>query len=123
MSDPWYERVDASVRLMQGDIIFDCPLLTWNEEAPLQVSGTGEAEVLKGAAYAVAADVVVMTQACDLEQNKVSSVVLCPHVSLTGFRSAWEAEMRARGQNPTQKAWRNTCEDIKDGYQWNLAIL
>ena len=29
MSNPWYEVVGPDVRLTQGDIILDCPLLKW----------------------------------------------------------------------------------------------
>jgi hypothetical protein len=52
------------------------------------------------------ADVVVMTQACDLEHDKVRNVVLCPHVALSTFRSLWERALQQGGQNPTAKAWR-----------------
>ena len=31
--------------------------------------------------------------------------------------------MQQCGQNPTAKAWRNTCNDIADGYVWNQAFL
>ena len=30
MSESWYEVVGAETLLTQGDVIFDCPLLTWN---------------------------------------------------------------------------------------------
>ncbi|MBI1893909.1 MAG: hypothetical protein HYS14_07360 [Candidatus Rokubacteria bacterium] len=68
-------------------------------------------------------DVVVMTQACDLEHRKVENVVLCPHVSLSTFRSTWQDWLIARKQNPSEKAWKRTCEDIADGYVWNQAFL
>lgn len=64
-----------------------------------------------------------MTQACDLEQGKVRNIVLCPHLSLQEYRSLWEEAMRGKSQNPTEKAWRNHCDDIRDAYVWNLAIL
>ena len=64
-----------------------------------------------------------MTQACDLEQEKVRNVVACPHLSLSDYKATWEAFLRQRNQNPTAKAWRTHCNDIKDGYAWNLSIL
>ena len=64
-----------------------------------------------------------MTQACDLEQEKVRNVVTCPHLSLSDYKATWEAFLRQRNQNPTAKAWRTHCDDIKDGYAWNLSIL
>jgi hypothetical protein len=69
------------------------------------------------------ADVVVMTQACDLAHDKVRNVVLCPHVGLSVFRTLWQDAMRQAGQNPTAKAWRNLCDDITEGFVWNQAFL
>ena len=41
---------------------------------------------------AVEADVIVMTQACDIEQEKVNNLVLCPHLSLNDFHEVWESD-------------------------------
>jgi len=122
MSNPWYEVVGPDVRLTQGDIILDCPLLTW------QLDDAAEGEKASGerlfqAAKGIKADVVVMTQACDLEQGKVSDVVLCPCRPLSRYKPAWEEAERARKQNPTHKAWAAFCEDIKNGYVWNLFLM
>jgi hypothetical protein len=107
---------------MQGDVILRCPLLTW-AGAITVAPGGDETEVLRGASRAFVADVVVMTQACDLEQEKVANVVLCPHLSLADYKAAWEEALLGKGQNPTLKAWRGHCDDIKDGYLWNLSLL
>jgi hypothetical protein len=116
MSDLWYVTVGPSERLTQGDIIFDCPLVSWFA-APIQVTGPdSEVEALKQGRVVFQADVIVMTQACDLEQGKVRNVVACPHLSLSGYRTTWEAFLRQRNQSPTAKAWRTHCNDIKDGY-------
>ena len=129
MTSTWYETVDATTPLMQGDIIFDCPVVAW-KEAPLEVISGQEAEALKVATEVIAADVIVMTQACDLENYKVSNAILCPHYSLAEYKTYWEKEVRSLPmpegqppQNPTAKAWRSFCADVKEGYQWNLAML
>ncbi len=123
MSDPWYGAVGPGERLTQGDILFDCPLVSWTSD-PIQVTGSGsEVESLKQGRVVFQADVIVMTQACDLEQEKVRNVVACPQLSLNDYKVAWEVFLRQRGQNPTVKAWRTHCNDIKDGYAWNLSIL
>src|SRR5206468_55619 len=109
-------------RITQGDMILNCPLIAWSVE-PFQLSGRNEAEVLRSRTNAVQADVVVMTQACDLEYEKVSNVVLCAHVSLAEHREMWAEEIKGKGHNPTDRAWRRYCEDIRDGYVWNLTIL
>ncbi len=121
MNETWYEVVGPEVRLTQGDWIADCPLLAW-DAAALPPSGE-ELDALRGAARSLRADVVVMTQACDLEHDKVRNVVLCPHLSLSQFHAVWEKALQQAGQNPTAKAWRNTCCDIADGFVWNLTFL
>lgn len=69
------------------------------------------------------AECLRMTQACDLEYEKVVNVILCPHFSLADYRQAWEAEMINRTQNPTEKSWKRHCNDICDGFVWNLTML
>jgi hypothetical protein len=64
-----------------------------------------------------------MTQACDLEHQKVRNVVLCPHRPIAEVRQAWEERMRGMSQNPSAKAWKRYCEDIADGYVWNQVFL
>jgi hypothetical protein len=68
-------------------------------------------------------NLIVLTQACDLEHGKVRQVVLAPHAALTDYHKAWEGWMRGLGQNPSEKSWRRTCEDIAAGYVWNLTFL
>lgn len=94
--EPWYEVVASSTSLTQGDIILQCPLIGW-KAGPLRLEGSGESVTLQTATNFFVDDVVVMTQACDLENNKVSNVVLCPCTPLTRFREAWEAERRQSG--------------------------
>lgn len=121
-NESWYTVVDAEAALTQGDLISDCPVIGWKDE-PIRLAGRDEREVLKSANKAVAADVVVMTQACDLAHDKVANVILCPHWSITEYRGLWAAEMEAQKQKPTDRAWRRHCDDIRDGYVWNLAML
>ena len=123
MNEPWYEVVDGATSLTQGDLVFGCPLLTWDPTKLPQVSGEQEAEVLKDASVGFKADVVVITQACDLEHGKVKNVVLCPHISISTYRAKWNKAMTDRKQEPTDKAFKGTCEDIAEGYIWNHAFL
>ncbi|MFO0841849.1 MAG: hypothetical protein U0797_05535 [Gemmataceae bacterium] len=121
MSEPWFEVVSADRPLTQGDLILACPVLSW------AVGGEGgpaeEAERLKGMVQVMQADVVVLTQACDLEHSKVSSVVLCPCHTLPALKAAWEEQMSQRRQTPTEKAWKRYCDDVAAGYVWNQSLL
>jgi len=121
-NDLWYEVVSASTKLTQGDIIPDCPVVRWSSTA-FELKAGHEDEMLKSSIEIIRSDVVVITQACDLEQNKVANVILCPHVSLDQYKEDWEAFMKSKAMNPTSKAWGKTCEDIKNGYLWNLSML
>jgi hypothetical protein len=123
MNDDWYRLAEPHERLTQGDIVFRCPLLNWHPAAIEITAAAQESERLKQISQAIEADVVVMTQGCDLEHDHVTNVVLCPHVGLDEHRFLWEEFMNARGQNPSAKAWRNYCEDIRGGYVWNLCFL
>jgi hypothetical protein len=120
MSEAWYQLVAADQRLTQGDLIFDCPLLAWSKQ--FDPAAANEAS-LQNAIRAFCADVVVMTQACDLEHDKVENVVLCPHDPLSVFRQTWVRLMQARGQALSEKAWRRTCDDLANGHVWNQCFL
>lgn len=124
MSEAWYRAAGAREPLTQGDLIFDCPALSWRPSAIQPHSGSTAAVLLLGDhVMAEARDLVVMTQACDLEHVKVANVVLCPHYGLDEFRSAWEEDQRRKDQNPTARAWRRYCDEICEGIVWNLNLL
>ncbi|SPF52016.1 conserved hypothetical protein [Candidatus Sulfopaludibacter sp. SbA4] len=120
MNDGWYEVVHAPP-LTQGDLIFECPVVGW--KATATVIGDAGGELLRAATEVIRADVVVMTQACDLMHRKVTNVIVCPHVSLTEYHALWVQEMQERNQRPTAKAWDGHCRDIRDGFLWNLSIM
>ena len=61
-----YEQQTA-VRLSQGDIVDDCPILVWKlAPPPLDLDVPPEVRIIR---------VVVLTQACDLAQEKTTRVV------------------------------------------------
>jgi len=102
-------------------MIFQCPLLSW-KSGPVEFP-TRELDTLRQHVDPVMSNVVVMTQACDLENDKVRMVVLCPHLALSDFERLWQEDQRHRGQNPTTKSWQRLCESIRDGYIWSLCLL
>jgi hypothetical protein len=123
MSNVWYEVVEANVGLTQGDLIPECPLLIWAIDDSPGTEPTPLEERLYKSAEGFKADVIVMTQACDLEQDKVADIVLCPCSSLSTYKGVWEIERRAANQNPTPKAWNTLCQDMKDGFIWHLFLM
>ena len=121
-NDLWYEAVDANVELSQGDIILNCPVVRWASK-PVEVSNQTEIETLRSLVEVAEIDLVVITQGCDLENKKVNNVILCPHFALSQYQENWEQAMNNMKQNPTAKAWGRYCDDIKNGYIWNLSML
>lgn len=121
MTDRWYQRVASDDPITQGDIILDCPVICWSSEAP-EVS-ENEVEQLRRLVECVRQDVIVMTQACDLEQCKVRNVIVCPHYTLDEYKEDWTKWMEAQGQNPSRKAWRRFCDHTESGHLWNLCML
>lgn len=123
MTDNWYDLIDATAPLTQGDLIFDCPVLTWQSGILSTKEDAFNSEILQNSIDAIAVDVVVMTQACDLEQENVENVILCPHVPLDEHQSVWDSEKNRIGQNPTPRAWKSHCGDICKGFIFNLTML
>ena len=120
-NDAWYDIVDADEPLTQADIIEDCPLLVWDED----VSGADDLSIsgLQAKRSAKAGDVIVMTQACDLEHDKVNAVILCPCDLLTKMRSDMEATFLRRNETLTKKAIGKICEKAIRGEFPNLCML
>jgi len=75
---PWYDVVSGA-DLAQGDIITNCPVLN-----PLAPENLADLETPESGVTAdvLTHDMIVMTQSCDLENQKIDSVVLCPIWSL-----------------------------------------
>jgi hypothetical protein len=122
-NNSWYEGVAADAPLTQGDLLENFPLVGWKSEVIQVEQDKNLGESLRGATEIVQANVVVMTQACDLEHERVANVILCPFESLAEHFSLWKEAMQAGNQNPSKKAWRRYCDDIRDGFVWNMTVL
>lgn len=93
MNEAWYRAAGAGERLTQGDHIFECRALSWRLSPLVLTAGSDAGDLSLGEhMIAEARDLVVTTQACDLEHAKVTSVVLCPHYGLSEFKDAWEED-------------------------------
>lgn len=123
MNMPWYSTTDMSTPITQGDIIMNCPVATWKEDLLTIEPEFASEEKLKTSVEFVKIDTVVMTQACDLELEKVQYIILCPHYSIDDFRKQWEFAMKENQQNPSNNAWKSYVEDIRQGKIWNLSML
>ena len=134
MTDGWYEVVQASVPITQGDLIFKCPLSTWADESALSDPGVQSTEasgidadlteILRGRREIIAEDVIVMTQACDLAHGKVTDVVLCAHYALSTFKNdVWKPDQEKKNQKVTSQTWEKWYKTIVNGSIWNFCML
>lgn len=71
----WYEVVDVP-GLLQGDILLHCPIVTVLDPLPWPLQSDAKFSV-----GVTARNLVVMTQSCDLENDKVEDVLLAQLVS------------------------------------------
>jgi len=98
-SSTWYRLSDSSIP-EQGDILFDFPLLTARYDEQ-KASATVDQESL---------DLIVLTQSCDLENGKVTRILVAPTVSL----SDWLLE------NPFDL---DRLEEVRRGFDTSLYLL
>ncbi len=133
MTFNWYHLKENTDKLEQGDIILQCPVLTWSSSGSIDVLTP---ENLKDKVRPWIADVVVMTQACDIEQGKVEDIILCPHTPLSSLKVDWESDFdrrepypnsnsidNQRWRNKKKTGWGNVCEQIKNGSRWNYSMI
>jgi hypothetical protein len=74
---PWYTLVEGP-DLLRGDLLNICPFFVPPDD--FQMPSSGELAETKVGVQIY--DVVMMSQSCDLEQEKLDLVLLCPHWSL-----------------------------------------
>lgn len=79
---PWYEVVDG-LPVTQGDLLRECPIIRPIYSDALLPSIGDDITTETAITYS---DCIVMTQACDLEYEKVSEIILCPFQSVTQFQ-------------------------------------
>lgn len=103
VSERWYKGVTTPT-LEQGDLLYAFPVVMPTMTADDVQSVAGGAEIEKPAKVDIV-DVVIMTQSCDLENDKTETVILCP---------IWELDQL--------KLTKSNKEQIRKGYQpgWHL---
>ena len=96
---PWYDFIEATDGLEQGDLIFKCPVF---KIAPDTDTVVREELYIEWEIR----DVIIMSQSCDLVHDKLEEVLLCPVWKRSTFdpsnplSKARELEKARRGQYP-----------------------
>ena len=73
MDYPWYEIASKEHPISQGDLILNCPVVV-----PVHFETSDVKEKDKLPVRVIKFDIVVMSQSCDLINEKVEMVVVCP---------------------------------------------
>ncbi len=92
---PWYASTTDS-ELRQGDIIFDCPVI-------VPTFQTAQPQIISLDADILTYDVIVMSQSCDLEQDKLDLVLVCPHWPLATFATKQEYFKSTKGKTDLRR--------------------
>lgn len=76
MDYPWYIHVKQSVLIEQGDFINDCPIVI--PPSKFQIGDEPEIEIKL-------INSIILSQSCDLINDKIQIVLVCPFYSLKTF--------------------------------------
>ena len=80
---PWYSDVSYSADLNQGDLLADCPIPFPHAlmyQAILESDGTTEESISVEKPIEIKnGNLIVLSQACDLQNEKLDTVVLCQY--------------------------------------------
>ena len=131
---PWYELIQTSARsddtpgeiLDQGDLLFGCPILSFAQNTSFPLP----ADDLPGEKLDL--DVLILTQTCDFEQGKASSVLVCRHESASQIGKGKKSEI-IKGRQPRyamlERSSFSQCEmelrivDLSDVYQLPIQFV
>ena len=97
----WYEEVSESDEITQGDILLNCPVAIMNKDSDIS-SGQVDAEITY-------VDGIILTQACDLKQGKVDSVLIC------GLISKINTEKQLKESGKTENKIKDWIQSIVKG--------
>ncbi|MGO9269190.1 MAG: hypothetical protein ACLQOO_02845 [Terriglobia bacterium] len=104
---PWYELVEGDL-LRQSDFLGRCPIIV----PPSDFRVPEATEHTEGIKVGVRTyDVVVMSQSCDLEQEKLDLVLVCPHWSLEELGAGKDFFKTAKGKEELRRG--NDLQDLR----------
>jgi|AntRauTorckE5430_2_1112549.scaffolds.fasta_scaffold07176_2 hypothetical protein len=98
---PWYNIIENSDDLEQGDFVPECPIVKPPEIITEGVEVNIEIELI---------DSIILSQSCDLKNAKVSITLVCPYISLKEFINQLPEDNRK-----TVKAKTKTTENLRKG--------
>lgn len=93
----WYQ-VGTWSTLLQGDLLFGCPVLVPPADLT-SLWSLKEGDSLQGRLLIQRADLIVLSQSCDLQNDKIEQVLLCAHFPASSYSKSDRKSIR-REQRP-----------------------
>lgn len=97
----WYSSKSFSDVMEQGDFVGECPII----RPPEVLDEQGEYELEIDLINAI-----ILSQSCDLVNNKIDIVLVCPYITLEEFRASLSESERGK------KAFQKHVDNLKKGY-------
>ena len=99
MEYPWFELVEDSDIITQGDILMGCQVPVIKDLPESMEGALIDAEI-------ITVDGIILTQACDIENGKVENIIICSITAKDDF------EKQLTDQNQGKRAIKKNIEGI-----------
>jgi len=104
----WYEIISNSDNLSQGDFIIECPIIKPPKIINLEEENDIQIDLINS---------IIMSQSCDLENDKIEIVLVCPYFPLQYFIDNLPEDQK------TKKALKKVIDSLKKGNQPGYHLL
>jgi hypothetical protein len=117
----WYSLKNETESITQGDLI-SCPVVRW-KDGKLAIKKTPKSTLLNSREIK-SVNAVILSQACDLANNKITNVILCRRLDLSFYKNAWQtARKAANATSNVEKEFQTHLSNIQRGYAWGQCLL
>lgn len=109
MEYPWYDIIESSDELLQGDLIQECPIVI--PPSSIQTNDDFEVDIRY-------IDSVVLSQSCDLVNSHIDVVLVCQYYPLGTF-----IRNLPDGQGSSKRSIEKSIENLRKGYLHGYHLL
>lgn len=107
MGYEWYELLNDTGEITQGDIIKGCPVPLIST---IDIKDSIKAEITY-------VDGIILTQACDIENSKVDNIIICSITSKEDFEKNCKEKLKSKNEIL------NTLERIRKGFEYPCHLI
>lgn len=117
---PWYDIISEKCDITQGDIIKNCYIPLPNQSFYFSLL-KGEQAVDEPIDVS-SADVIILSQACDIKNDKIDSIVICPIWPLSSLTSTSEYYKSSNGKESLRQG-KEPAYHLLDQYDSELFTM